>query len=46
MVKNYNEFGDIWKNIPICKEILEIMQSLPNSIKDEFDTPKDKVSVM
>ena len=46
MVKNYDELGEPWRNIPLGKEAFELMQEIPDYIEDEFDTPEDKGKVM
>ncbi len=42
MVKNHETFGMQWANIPLGKEAFEIMKQLPDTMKDEFETPADK----
>ena len=46
MVENYNSFGEVWKNIPLAKEAFAIMLSLPPTLKDEFETPEAKASLL
>lgn len=46
MVKNYNTFGAMWKNIPLGKQAFALMQSLPPTVEGEFDTPADKAALL
>lgn len=46
MVCNYKDLGELWRNIPLGKEAFELMEALPDVIENEFDTPKEKASIL
>lgn len=46
MVGNYNDRGQMWKNIPLGKEAFEIMKALPDILPGEYDTMEDKASLL
>lgn len=46
MVKNYNEFGELWRNIPLGIEAFDIMQEMPDTVKDCYDGKVEKSEIM
>lgn len=46
MVKNYNTFGDSWKNIELGKEAFELMLTLPDTYPGEYENPIEKARLL
>ena len=46
MVKNYNTFGALWKNIDLGQQAFSIMKDLPDVVDGEFNTPVDKADIL
>lgn len=46
MVENYDTFGKQWANIPLAKEALAIMNELPDSLENEYETPAEKAMLL
>ena len=47
MVKNYNSFGNWWKNIPLAHEAFAIMtDELPEVLPGEYETPEERAKLM
>lgn len=46
MVENYNEFGELWKNIPLGIESFDIMLDLPYHMKGNYEGKVGKAEIM
>lgn len=46
MVKNYEDDGNLWKNIAAGKEAFNLMQTLPDIVPEEFNTPEEKADLL
>lgn len=44
MVKNYSSMGEGWKNLSLVKDAFALMQSLPDTLPGEYETPAEKGS--
>ena len=46
MVKNYSSMGDGWKNLSLVKDAFALMQSLPDTLPGEYETPAEKGALL